>query len=399
MYEYEFRIAISTPLTSNEFLKYFPNAFHFFVIYAKPQFRWRQNQWETKKKLRSVTTYYDTLWFKLIESKELKFKEWNKTTHRQFIHSVALSQNPFKFENRTQIDLGKNAKLYNFRKDDISGIAFELEIGTFSKRWKTMYHDLTDRLAPFKELFYLFRDKPSIPYTLKPCTRKPVRAVESIENSKNILIAKKYDGVFGFVYSYPDRICEYWEGNERRVKKNISLGDGIVFGAERMSNGTVILLDVYQVQGLPTIDRKRILTEFLPRVSLPTGYQVQFYYSDLQDIPPDIDGIPTDGLIFHDVSKDRIYKQKVIHTIDLVYVDGYFQLPDGKRIKYPNVASLEDGAVYEIDIRGNDLKIIKKRNDRFTGNTKKQLTEVYNAIQDKGQCVKFIHPSFKTNTK
>ncbi|GFT61750.1 hypothetical protein TNCV_2563791 [Trichonephila clavipes] len=44
-----------------------------------------------------------------------------------------------------------------------------------------------------------------------------------------------------------------WEGNVQNLIKNVSIGNGIIYGAEKMKNGTVILLDVYQVRELFTV--------------------------------------------------------------------------------------------------------------------------------------------------
>ncbi|GFU28247.1 uncharacterized protein TNCV_2136381 [Trichonephila clavipes] len=61
------------------------------------------------------------------------------------------------------------------------------------------------------------------------------------------VVAHKLDGTFGLVYSFPNYIKVKWEGGIHKIHKGITLEDGIVFSAEKLSNGTVVLLDVYQV--------------------------------------------------------------------------------------------------------------------------------------------------------
>ncbi|GBM53899.1 hypothetical protein AVEN_64824-1 [Araneus ventricosus] len=132
--------------------------------------------------------------------------------------------------------------------------------------------------------------------TIKPvtCTKERPRTTG---NEARFLIARKVDGVFGLFISFKDTIKEKWEGHERYERRNVSLGNGIVFSAEKC--GFVrILLDVYRVRGYLTASwsRRSILKEFLSRLKnkIP-GYKIQQYVTD--ESFSAISNLPTDGLV------------------------------------------------------------------------------------------------------
>ncbi|GFY61822.1 uncharacterized protein TNIN_122831, partial [Trichonephila inaurata madagascariensis] len=187
---------------------------------------------------------------------------------------------------------------------------------------------------------------------------------------KNCLVARKFDGTFGLIYSYSNKICEFWEGNYQRIRTGISLGDGIVYSAEKIDDEHVILLNVYQVRGIFTVNKQSIFLEFLPQLSLPPGYYIQKYCFKIEDLPTT--PFKTDGYIFHDIQRDKVYKLKEKNSIDAIYWDGYFLLPDNQRIPCKK-RKLQNGRVYEISMEG---KVLRRRNDRFIGNTSKQLENI-----------------------
>ncbi|GBN13111.1 hypothetical protein AVEN_257691-1 [Araneus ventricosus] len=187
--------------------------------------------------------------------------------------------------------------------------------------------------------------------------RKPVTCVENLDALKyyEFLIAHKLDGIFGLVFSYANYIKEKWEGYVKKRHNGITLGDGIVFAAEKMPDNTVVLLDVYQVRGVPTAKwcRQNILVNYFSGLCLPEGYQVQKYcYSVIQltNCP-----YPTDGYICRNIRTDKIFKVKTNHSLDVVYMDGFFWLPSKdklglcKRFKsLENNAFLKEGYMYEV---------------------------------------------------
>lgn len=370
MLEYEFRLVVLDP---NAFalleIQQQPKKIYK-VIYAKPHFRFKNNCWECKKLVSQVIVYHDTFWFRWVISKELPFKHWTKSLHTKFIDSVGFFQNPFQIEYRVEIQLDEQAKIYAFRKGKETGIVFE-------------YETLNDQLdvTPLNNynliLNVFFRNKTFPEYTLKPCIRKPVKPVK-FKSTGKCLVAHKFDGIFGFVYSYPDRIVEFWEGNIQKVKFGVSLGDGFIFSVEKMDNDVVILLDVYQVRGVSTAFKESIFLDFLPHLELPYNYRVQHYCHTEKQLPPT--SFKTDGIIFHNIKTDTIYKLKKKHTVDLVYWDGYFLLPNNQKVAYKK-RELENGHVYEVSLRG---RVIGERLDRFVGNSARQ----WQNLLDTGKCWK-----------
>ncbi len=313
--------------------------------------------------------YFDGVWFKWVYSKETPFKLWTLTTNKQFLHTMGNFQNPLKVENRHVLLLDKNAKVYTFRESiDSYKLVFEWEA---PDKKKGDYVYLLKSLFQYRHIYSLMRNIPPPPFALKEIkTRNPVKSVsESVVHSDQCLYAHKLDGVFGLVYSYSDGIKEKWEDYERIERPGITLGNGLIFAAEKMNDGSVVLLDVYQVRGHKTApwSRPTILLEFLPQMTLPEGYRVQIYETDKKSLPEPID--ETDGYIIHDMKTDEIFKLKPYNSIDLVYYRGYFWLPNKKRI--PSTEKLEDGCIYEISTA--DGSVLRKRPDRFKGNTMEQI--------------------------
>ncbi|GFS98115.1 uncharacterized protein TNCV_3849901 [Trichonephila clavipes] len=81
-------------------------------------------------------------------------------------------------------------------------------------------------------------------------------------------------------------VKEKWEGGIHKIHKGITLGDGIVFSATKLSNGMVVLLDVYQVRGFPNVqwNWEIVLLNFLQNLSLPEGYETQKYCHRVEDL-------------------------------------------------------------------------------------------------------------------
>lgn len=234
--------------------------------------------------------------------------------------------------------------------------------------------ELLENLNKYKHIYEAMNLYETPSYQLNEnAARKSVTCVQEIPDGNRYLYAHKLDGVFGIVYSYPDRVKEKWEGYECVVRNGETLGNGYVFAAERMESGEIVLLDVYQVRGFDTISWTRcsILLNFLPQIKLIERYAIQTYVSDKNVLGPTL--FKTDGIIIHDVEQDSVFKYKTNHSIDLVYFKGYFQLPNG-RIKSLD-KNLEDGCVYEIST--SDGRVIRRRFDRFKGNTTQQLKDVF----------------------
>lgn len=366
MHEYEFRLVVILP--SVQYIKEFHNTFQniktFTIKYAK-YFRCKEHKWEIKKKLDQVIMYYDGLWFKFVKSIEKPFPAWTSNEYQTFYQTIGYYQNPFTIEHRYEVQLSQNAKIYTYIKNVTEcGLVFELEVQTNSKKWKSVN---TSHLADYQNIFYLFRNKPVAPYNLTVCSRKRVK--HTLKPIPNALVTVKHDGIFGLIYSYENYIHEMWEGNQQQTLLNQSIGNGIVFGAEKMTDGSIILLDVYQVRGVPACGVETILLEYLPSLKqyLPSHYKIQNYVKNLKDLPTDC--LKCDGIIYHTLN-DTIYKVKEKQTIDLLYENGYFVFGENK---IATTEKLVDGVVYECDLF---FKVIKPRPDRFISNSMDQLHEV-----------------------
>lgn len=373
MHEYEFRFVVENTTPFLPLLREYPFQTQV-VYYVKPHFRFLNGKFETKRKESTQAVYHDGIWFKWVHSVETPYAAWSENTCLTFLHNIGNFQQPVKIETRNVFVIDEKAKLYTF-KQDCYRLILEYEYGVFAEPVARFDPSvLLGALNQYKR-FYDFMKRFSLPaYTLdETLYRRPVTCTKTILEGEQYLYAHKLDGTFGLVYSYDDRIKEKWEGYECVVRQHVSLGDGLVFAAEKLEGGQVCLLDVYQVRGYETAEwcRKNILTQFLPALNLIEGYFVQTYVSDRILLNP-TPALPVDGLIIHDVKEDVVYKYKTCHSLDLVYYRGYFYLHNG-RIKC-NVKGLEEGSVYEINVR--DGSIIRKRTDRFKGNTAAQVENV-----------------------
>ena len=368
MFEYEYRLTVSLKNKKEMYriLSKFKRLVRKTVVIYLDSFRFKEDKWEFKKVLSQKCVYFCGLWFRFVESQEIAFKHFSQEQHDSFYKKMGFKQSPFTFEYRNEIQLSKEAKLYTFERDQEIGMVFEYE--QFLKRKKIpapIPNPLV--LRKFKSIFKLFNNKAPMPYELKPCQRKPVYHTKVLLS--NCLVAIKHDGIFGHVQSYKNCIYESWEGNTNNLLNNASIGNGLVFGAEKMNDGTVILLDVYQVRGVPVYHTDSIFLEFMPQLkNLPVNYKIQTYYKDFKDVPTNVEN--SDGIIFHNLN-DVIYKYKPKQTIDLLYNEGYFILKNEIKVKAKE--QLTNGKIYECDLEYN---VIKERKDRFTGNTIEQLTEL-----------------------
>lgn len=376
MHEYEFRLAVRH---SSSFTLFFENlglsTRQKVVYYAKPHFRFKNGTWEVKRVESTHFVYHDDVWFKWVHSVEIPYEKWKESTIKSFLHETGNFQNPFTEEIRDFVEIDSQAQLYAFKSGSDYKLVFEWEYGTFKKRPENFEPGkLLDSLNRYKRIYDAMRHFSTPSYQLNENVfRKPVTCVQQIPDGNQYLYAHKMDGIFGLVYSYPDRVKENWEGYECVVRHKQTLGDGYVFAAEKMESGEIVLLDVYQVRGFDTASwcRRGILLDFLPQLKLVEGYFVQTYVSNknLLGSSP----FKTDGIIIHDVERDDVFKYKTNHSIDLVYFKGYFHLPNG-RIKCLE-KNLEDGRVYEIST--SDGRVVRKRIDRFKGNTAEQLENVF----------------------
>lgn len=375
MHEYEFRLAVQH---SSSFAPVFRDLGYStrknVVYYAKPHFRFKNGTWEVKRVESTHFVYHDGVWFKWVHSVETPYGKWKESTNKSFLHETGNFQNPFAEEIRDHVQIDDRAQLYSFRSGLDYKLVFEWEYGTFEKKLENFEPvRLLESLSEYKRIYDAMSRFSAPPYRQnEDVFRKPVTCVREIPEGDRYLYAHKMDGIFGLVYSYPNRVKEKWEGYECAIRRGQTLGDGYVFAAEKMENGRVVLLDVYRVRGFDAASwcRRGILLDFLPRVKLIEGYFVQKYVSDknaLGSTP-----FKTDGVVIHDVQQDVVFKYKTNHSVDLVYFEGYFQLPNG-RIKCLE-RNLENGRVYEVSTA--DGRVVRRRFDRFKGNTAKQLETV-----------------------
>lgn len=366
MYEYEFRLIIILP-DLKSVLELLNQPTHNYIVKYIKHFRCKDS-WEFKKKLREFMVYHSKTdnWLKFVESKEIPFHQWKRKYYKEFKEHLAFKQNIFDIEYRYEIQIDENAKLYGYNKKYTEfGLVFELEMCNKETRCRKLPIDV-DKLNPYEETLKLFYKRTPPAYTLYKCIRKPV--LNTNVEIKDALKAIKHDGIFGHVYSYKDYIYEEWEDGEQNLFRDQTLGDGFVYGAEKLNN-MVILLYVAQVRGLEVLNVFDILLKYLMTISAnaPTRYKVQYYYDKLEHIKDDG---TLEGVIYH-TKENKIYKMKKKHTIDLLYENGFFVTKDGLIQCCEN--NLENGIVYECDL---DYKVIKPRYDRFLSNTPNQIKQI-----------------------
>lgn len=422
MNEYEFRLVVQhhEPFVLSDFLVLFSehqqNIRTQHVLYAAPHIRYRERLLETKSIVSTRIVYYKTFWFKWVHSLETPFAQWTTAQHARFLEGIQTKTHFFERETRQLVTMDDHARLYTFRHaDGLYRLVFEWEYGSWPQPLEEYDIPLNELLENYVcrywNIFKQFRQFSVPPYTMREnVLRKPVTYYQSSSGDhplkknplleKECLVAHKWDGIFGIVYSYKDYIKEKWEDGIQHCRKGVTLGDGLVFAAEKLEEqGTIVLLDVYEVYGFPTASESRqsILTEFLPRLSLPDGFLVQQYRTTLDALPSPEDTffrrqIKKDGFIRHDVRNDTIFKIKTTHSVDVVYLDGYFWLPSsqqqtgggegviGKR-RFPIASNdpyrqtLVNGHIYEVCIETG--RVLRERPDRFTGNTWRQIENIF----------------------
>lgn len=382
MYEYEFRIKIvvSDFQTMQQILKNFQNKYTYIVKYVDC-FRNKTNrEWELKKILRKTMVFHtlSSNWLMFVESKEKPFDKWKREDYKSFYQYMAFRQSIYNYEYRYEVQLDENAKLYGYSKNlDEFGLVFELEICNSKMRYKKL-PIIVSKLNMYNSILQLFYKQTYAPYILYKCIRKSV--ITTNKHIKNAVKSFKYDGIFGHIYSYKNYIYEEWEDCKQFLFQNETLGDGFVYGAERLNENKVIILYVAQVRGVSVYNIHDILLKFLPTIvsNAPLRYNIQYYYKD--NLPCNTT-IKSDGFIFH-TNTDKIYKKKFKHTLDLLYENGFFVTQDGLIECHENM-QLENGTVYECDL---DLKVIRPRPDRFISNTPKQLEKI---LQCSGKNIKY----------
>lgn len=383
MYEYEFRLRIILPdLTSMKtFLETFDKPVHNYTVKYIKHFRCQKEKlWEYKKKLRQTMVYHvkSANWIQFVESKEIPFNQWKQKYYKEFTQLIAFQQNIFDIEYRYEIQFQPNVKLYGYNKKYTEfGVVFEFEVGNDTIRHEKLPIDLS-QLDLYSDLLALFYKQKPPPYTLQKCVRKSV--LNTKKAIKNALQAIKHDGIFGHVYSYKNYIWEEWEDGQRYLFPDQTLGDGIVFGAERLEE-KVILLYVAQVRGIGVYNILDILLKYFLTIpaNAPLRYNIQYYYE--KEVPLQ-NNKNSDGIIYH-TETDKIYKVKLKHTIDLLYENGFFVTKEGL-IQCPET-NLINGTVYECDL---DCKVLRPRYDRFVSNTPNQLKQILKC------CNKKLHYSF-----
>lgn len=390
MHEYEFRLVVQSPESFEPLLRSLGRPLRQQVVYyVPPHFRFRDGAFEVKRVRSTQAVYHDGTWFRWVHSVETPYPLWSPATCFTFLHQIGNFQDPFVVEKRTVLDLDARAKLYTFRTTDRHHrLVFEYEHGTFPHALTRLYSTRLFRaLHRYREVYHLLDPYDPVPVHasgVPAVTRKSVSCLETVPEGRAFVYAHKIDGVFGLVTTDRDTIKEKWEGYSCVVRPNTTTlgGDGFVFAAERVASpdsSRVYLLDVYQAYGMKTAkwSRRAILTELLPSLALPEGYAVQTYASDPAFLKTTLSDGPfqTDGYIVHDVVRDVIFKVKAHHSIDLVYHDGYFYLPDGRIRAEEGAEALENGCVYELSTR--DGRVMRRRHDRFKGNTAAQLETIF----------------------
>lgn len=367
MYEYEFRLIITLP-DLQSVLALLNQLTHNYIVKYIKHFRCKGDSWEFKKKLREIMVYHFKTdnWIKFVESKEIPFHKWKKKYYTEFKQHVAFKQNIFDLEYRYEIQIDEHAKLYGYNKNCTEfGLVFELEVGNYETRQNKLPIDI-NKLNAYEETLSLFIKQTPPAYKLYKCTRKQVLNTNVELNDS--LKAIKHDGIFGHVYSYEDYIYEEWEDGKQYLFKKETLGNGFVYGAERMENH-VILLYVAQVRGLGVFNVFDILLKYFMTIiaNAHTRYNVQHYYDKLEHIKEDN---ISEGVIYH-TKDDKIYKVKKKHTLDLLYENGFFVTKEG--LIECRKDNLKNGIVYECDL---DFNVIKPRYDRFLSNTPNQIKQI-----------------------
>ena len=384
MNEYEFRLVVQHARPLTHVLRALGRPIHTQrVTYAKPHFRYKRRVLETKMVYATQAVYFESLWFRWVHSVEVPFRLWSVTTHAKFVHTIQNFACPFWTETRQHVQLDDRAQVYTFRhRDGLYRLVFEWEYGTFEQPLETVPTDaLLAHLGRYRHVFRPFSAYDPPPYKLNESllVRKPVTYLAPLDAAAaDSVVAHKLDGVFGFVSSYADRIECKWEDETQQVVAGVTLGDGIVFAAEKLDDARV-LLDVYQVRGHATTPwcRRSILRHFLPGLTLPDGFRIQEYRETVHQLPDP--SLKTDGYIGHNTVTDHIVKMKRSHSLDVVYMDGYFVLPsqDG-RTKRQFVCldrgGMVNGHVYEVSI--DTGRVMRRRTDRWTGNTWQQIENI-----------------------
>ncbi|GFQ66667.1 uncharacterized protein TNCT_128631 [Trichonephila clavata] len=405
MHEYEFRYVVqdTTPFHLQDI---FPECTVQVqpVWYVKPHFRYKNKRLETKHIVSTEAVFYDGLWFKWVHSIETPHISWSSLTHKNFLDAAGNFQCPFRNETRHVWTLDNQAQVYTFaHPDGTYRLVFEWEYGVFFKPIKKFdTESLLENLGKYWQVYEYFRSFSSPPYRINETfSRKPVTCVANFQGLKGVF-AHKLDGTFGLVYSFPEYIKEKWEGGIHKIHKGISLGDGIVFSAEKLSNGTVVLLDVYQVRGFPTAqwNREIVLMNFLHHLSLPEGYEMQKYCQRVEDLP--MIRYETDGYIIHNTTTDKIVKVKHTHSLDVVYMDGFFWLPGKEKPGlYRRFKALEkglqNGHVYEVSVKNGN--VLRERKDRFIGNTWKQIENILEKQSWQGPTIHEVVKVIKTTKR
>lgn len=368
-YEYEYRleILISNSECLKALLQKFPEKTYYIVKYAKCFRSKNGGPWEMKKKLRQTMVYHPESfnWLKFVESKEIPFNRWKVENYKQFKIHVAFRQHTFEIEHRWEIKLDEKAKLYGYKKKNSEfGFVFELEVCNNLIRCQNLPISICD-LNQYADILTLFCNQTPLPYILHKCRRKSVKTTN--KEIKNSLKALKFDGIFGHVYSYKTYIFEQWEDGRQNLIENQSLGDGFVYGAERLED-QIILLYVVQVRGVGVYNVYDILLNYLKTIPTDSRYNVQIYYPG--KIPPKLD-LRSDGIIYH-TQRDKIFKLKPKNTIDLLYENGFFVTKEG--LIQCCERHLENGTVYECDL---DFTVIRPRYDRFVSNSPEQLKRIF----------------------
>ncbi|GFR29466.1 uncharacterized protein TNCT_341141 [Trichonephila clavata] len=107
----------------------------------------------------------------------------------------------------------------------------------------------------------------------------------------------------------------------------------------------------------------------------------------------------TDGYIIHNTKTDKIVKVKHTHSLDVVYMDGFFWLPGKEKPGlYRRFKALEKGLqnehVYEVSVKNGN--VLRERKDRFIGNTWEQIENILEKQSWQGPTIHEVVKVIKT---
>ncbi|GFR07613.1 uncharacterized protein TNCT_259741 [Trichonephila clavata] len=110
----------------------------------------------------------------------------------------------------------------------------------------------------------------------------------------------------------------------------------------------------------------------------------------------------TDGYIIHNTKTDKIVKVKHTHSLDVVYMDGFFLVTrQGKTWFIPAFQSIGKGIAkrpaYEVSVKNGN--VLRERKVRFIGNTWKQIENILEKQSWQGPTIHEVVKVIKTTKR